>query len=114
MSDAAKPGSKPAKATLTEADISTNRGFGRRAFLLGTFGGTTVLAGCVTTGVTDADPSDPAGNGRGGSRVVVVQRSGITDRDPSDPVGNGRGRRACTDSDVGPYYTDPVGRGRNC
>ncbi|MCB1390750.1 MAG: hypothetical protein KDK12_16675 [Rhodobacteraceae bacterium] len=109
MSDDAKP----IKSTLTDADISTNSGFGRRAFLLGTFGGTTVLAGCVTTGITDADPSDPVGNGRGGSRVVVVQRTGITDADPSDPVGNGRGRRVCTDADTG-YYADPARRGRRC
>lgn len=69
------------------------------------------------TGITDRDPSDPVGNGRGRRR----RGTGITDRDPYDPVGNGRGRRrrrvrrySCTDRDVGPNYTDPVGRGRHC
>ena len=114
MSDEAK--SK--KATLTDAEITTSRGFGRRAFLLGTFGGTTALAGCVSTGITDADSgayADPAGAGRGGTRIVTY-RSGITDSDGgayADPVGNGRGRRSCTDSDIG-GYADPVGRGRRC
>ncbi|MBN8290419.1 hypothetical protein JI664_00425 [Rhodobacter sp. NTK016B] len=113
MSDAAK--SK--KATLTDSEITTSRGFGRRAFLLGTFGGTAALAGCVETttirssGVTDSDLgayADPVGGGRG--------RSGITDSDVgayADPVGRGRGRRACTDSDLG-SYADPVGGGRRC
>ncbi|MCW1933975.1 hypothetical protein [Pararhodobacter zhoushanensis] len=112
MSDEAK--SK--KATLTDADIKTSRGIGRRAFLLGTLGGTTALAGCVTTGITDSDVgaySDPAGGGRG----TGYRASGITDSDRgygADPAGNGRGRRSCTDSDVGPRFTDPVGRGRRC
>jgi len=134
MSDPAKP----KKTTLTDDDIKTTRGVGRRAFLLGAFGGTTALAGCVSTGITDADAgphADPAGMGRGGVRRV----SGITDRDTgygadpagngrgrrgggitdtdsgrfADPVGLGRGRRACTDSDLG-AYADPVGRGRRC
>ena len=62
------------------------------------------------SGVTDSDPSDPVGNGRGGG----ARRSGVTDSDPSDPVGNGRGggrpRSGCSDSDP----TDPGGDGRNC
>jgi len=106
---------KPAKATLTETEISTAPSFGRRALLLGTFGATAGLAGCVVagTGITDADTgayADPAGGGRG------TRTTGITDSDIgaySDPVGNGRGRRVCTDGDLG-YYADPVNRGRRC
>ncbi|WP_323037346.1 hypothetical protein [Pararhodobacter sp.] len=103
---------KPKKGSMSDSDIQTNRGLGRRAFILGTFGGTAALAGCVSTGITDSDGgqwADPAGGGRGGRRV-----SGITDSDTgygSDPVNNGRGRRGATDSDVG-YGSDPVGRGR--
>lgn len=102
------------KATLTDADVKSRRGIGRRTFLLGAVGGTTALAGCVTTGITDSDSgiyADPGGMGRGGGRRV----SGITDSDGgpgADPVGNGRGRRSCTDSDI--VNADPVGRGRRC
>ncbi|MFN6956040.1 MAG: hypothetical protein ACK4PG_14715, partial [Acetobacteraceae bacterium] len=46
------------------------------------------VAACVpagrpvyTTGITDADPTDPAGAGRGG-----IRRTGITDSDPTDPA----------------------------
>ncbi len=83
-------------------------------------GGTaTALAGCVApgpmqyrnplprgTGITDADPSDGPGNGRGGRRGT-----GITDADPSDGPGNGRGGfrgTGRTDSDP----RDAPGRGR--
>lgn len=104
---------RPKKKTLTDDDVSTRRGLGRRAFLLGTLGGTTALAGCVTaTGYTDSDTgryADPAGAGRG-------PRVGITDADTgryADPVGRGRGGRACTDADVG-TWADPAGRGRRC
>ena len=106
---------KPKKTTLAETDIKSGRGMGRRAFLLGTFGGSTLLAGCVVanTGITDSDRganADPAGNGRGGTRP-----GGITDSDSgryADPVGRGRGgRTGITDSDGG-AYADPAGRGR--
>jgi hypothetical protein len=67
------------------------------------------------SGITDRDPSDPIGNGRGGAGGG--NRSGVTDRDPSDPIGNGRGgsagggtRSGCSDSDP----SDPGGNGRNC
>ncbi|MCU4651559.1 hypothetical protein N8I71_01870 [Roseibacterium sp. SDUM158016] len=106
---------KPKKPTLAESDIKSARGIGRRAFLLGTLGGTTALAACVPTGVTDADTgayADPVGAGRGGGRPYT----GVTDSDGgayADPAGAGRGRRSCTDSDGG-YYADPVGRGRRC
>lgn len=39
------------------------------------------------SGITDADPSDGPGRGRGTQRA-----SGITDADPSDGPGRGRGR----------------------
>lgn len=58
------------------------------------------------SGVSDADPTDPAGRGRG--------RPGwVSDADPTDPPGQGRGGaprapQGATDSDP----TDPVGRGR--
>lgn len=55
------------KTTLTEAEVSSRRKIGRRAFILGTFGGTAALAGCVSTGITDADTgryADPVGRGR--------------------------------------------------
>ncbi len=62
------------------------------------------------TGITDRDPSDPAGRGRGGSGTGT--RTGVTDGDPTDPVGHGRGgsgtRTGVTDSDP----TDPVVNGR--
>jgi len=85
----------PAVAQVTDSDTGSNadpagRGRGR-------------------TGVTDRDPGDAVGNGRGG-------RSGVTDNDTgsnADPAGNGRGRRACSDSDSG-TNADPVGRGRRC
>ena len=66
--------------------------------------------GGTRTGVTDGDPSDPVGNGRGGS----PGRSGYTDSDPTDPVGTGRGtggsRSGCSDRDP----SDPGGNGRTC
>lgn len=69
------------------------------------------------TGITDADPNDGPGNGRGGYRAPV-RGTGITDADPSDGPGNGRGgyrgapavgyRTGITDSDP----NDGPGRGR--
>jgi hypothetical protein len=58
--------------------------------------------------VTASDPSDQAGNGRGGS--------GVTDSDPSDRAGNGRGGgnpryTGRTDSDSG-ASSDRSGYGR--
>ncbi|MGQ0659932.1 hypothetical protein [Sphingosinicella sp.] len=69
------------------------------------------------TGVTDSDPHDPPGRGRGVRRPTT---SGITDGDAgrtADPGGNGRGRpnRRCgtriTDGDSG-RYVDRAGCGR--
>jgi hypothetical protein len=59
---------------------------------------------------TDRDPGDPVGRGRwcrGGGRRGWT---GITDRDPYDRPGYGRGRRRRHYTDNDPY--DPVGRGR--
>lgn len=73
-----------------------------------------------TTGITDSDPTDAGGRGRGPNAPRTG--TGITDRDPSDPVGGGRGNRpgqsvspraytGVTDSDGG-ANADPVGSGR--
>lgn len=72
------------------------------------------------TGITDSDPTDPGGRGRGSNAPRT--NTGITDRDPGDPVGGGRGNRpgqnvspraytGVTDSDSG-ANADPVGSGR--
>lgn len=67
------------------------------------------------TGCTDSDSgryADAPGHGRHCGRP----RTGITDRDPTDRPGYGRGwrgRRSCTDSDTG-RYADRAGHGRRC
>ena len=68
--------------------------------------GAVYAPGPVRTGLTDGDPNDPPGGGRGGYRA----RTGYTDADPSDGPGRGRGgyRRGVTDSDP----RDAPGRGR--
>ncbi|WP_198373164.1 hypothetical protein [Roseomonas rosulenta] len=64
--------------------------------------------GPVRTGLTDADPSDGPGQGRGGYRA----RTGVTDSDPNDGPGQGRGgyraRTGLTDADP----NDGPGQGR--
>lgn len=121
------------KTSLNETDVKSRRGIGRRTFLLGAVGGTTAIAGCVPVGITDSDPVDMVGMGRGGRRTTGITDSdagfnadpagngrgrrvtGITDSDlglGADQAGNGRGRRACTDADV--INADPAGRGRRC
>jgi hypothetical protein len=66
------------------------------------------------TGVTDSDTgpgADPRGRGRGGS---APGSTGVTDSDSganADAVGRGRGGSGITDTDSGPY-ADPRGRGR--
>jgi hypothetical protein len=68
--------------------------------------------GVRSAGISDADPHDPPGRGRGGYRAPY--RTGINDSDPYDPAGGGRGgyrapyRTGFNDSD--PY--DPPGGGR--
>lgn len=100
---------------------------GRRLFVLklATLGGAAAAtAGCVPqqqpvvyvpqqpvyaptrVAISDADPSDPPGRGRGGHRG-----SGVTDNDPSDAPGFGRGGVRYTGvSDSDP--SDAPGRGR--
>ncbi len=99
---------------------------GRRLFVLrlaALGGATSATAACVPQGppvvyapqpayaptrvaISDADPSDPPGRGRGGHRG-----SGVTDSDPNDRPGFGRGGQRYTGiSDSDP--SDPPGRGR--
>ena len=99
---------------------------GRRLMVLrlAALGGTAAaLAGCVApgqvqygnpwprgTGITDADPSDGPGHGRGGRRAT-----GITDADPSDGPGHGRGGHRGVSGGTGITDRDPsdgAGRGR--
>jgi hypothetical protein len=120
--------------------MKPKRTISRRSFLATVSGAAVAGGGLVAIGgeagaaqVTDSDPSDPVGRGRGGPRSGVTDRdpgdpisrgrgstgggtrSGVTDSDPSDPIGNGRGRgggnsarTGLTDSDP----SDPVGNGR--
>ncbi len=64
------------------------------------------------TGLTDADPNDGAGYGRGGNRGGNRRHTGLTDADPNDGAGYGRGggrrRTGLTDSDP----SDGAGYGR--
>ena len=114
------------KKTLSEEDIHTERGLGRRSALAG-IGAAVVGTAAVTAlgalapeeaqAQTDRDGgpnADPAGRGR----------TGRTDSDGgpnADRAGHGRGRarrrprprRGCTDSDGG-RFADAAGRGRRC
>lgn len=94
----------------------------RRSFLAQVIGGTAVAGAALTLvggraealQVTDHDPTDQVGHGRGGG-------TGMTDSDSgpgADPAGRGRGggprqdgRSGVTDSDSGPN-ADPAGNGR--
>jgi hypothetical protein len=80
----------------------------------------------VQTGITDSDPTDPYGQGRGGGTArpgsamrpdgSYAQYSGITDADSGatrDPANYGRGSRECRDADSQQpdwRYRDPVRR----
>lgn len=109
----------------------------RRSFLARVAGGglaagtLALVGGGARAQVTDRDPSDPVGRGRGGGTGITDSDSGVgadpagrgrgggprpgatgvTDSDPTDAVGRGRGGSGITDSDSGPY-ADPRGRGR--
>ena len=69
------------------------------------------------TGLTDSDPNDGVGNGRGGYRGPA--RTGLTDNDPNDAPGNGRGGYRAPARPQGRAYTgindgdptDPSGYG---
>lgn len=97
---------------MSNADRADDR-LTRRLLLVHALAGAAGTAVAVSTarpasaqrsGITDTDPGDPEGNGRGGPQ------RGITDQDPDDPAGQGRGgpQRGVTDQDP----TDPPGRGR--
>jgi hypothetical protein len=60
------------------------------------------------TGLSDADPNDAPGYGRGGYRGRP--RTGLNDGDPNDPAGYGRGYRRGNVTDSDP--SDAAGRGR--
>jgi len=100
---------------MSEEDRPVNR----RSFLSRIAGGAilggaalTVMSGGEASAITDRDPYDPVGRGRGWRRRRRYGWTGITDRDPSDRPGYGRGRRwrrrRWTDNDP----DDPVGGGR--
>lgn len=94
--------------------MKPTRKISRRSFI-GRVAGGALIGGAALTAlttranaqVTDSDSgpyADPAGRGRG--------RTGLTDRDPSDAPGNGRGSRTgITDGDSG-SNADPGGNGR--
>lgn len=104
----------------------------RRSFLTRVAGGVaatgaiaSVAGAAIVRGRTDADPVDPAGNGRtgitdndGGSYADQAGRgtgyTGLTDADSgacADQGGHGRGNTGFTDADSG-SCGDPGGRGR--
>jgi len=94
------------------ADAGTSQRLGRRLLVLRLATPVAAAAAVVSaapaqaqryTGLTDRDPSDSPGYGRGA-------RTGISDADPSDPPGGGRGRPRTGISDADP--TDPPGGGR--
>jgi hypothetical protein len=67
-----------------------------------------------STGVTDADPGDPVGGGRGGGPGSYTGRTDSDSGSNSDNAGQGRVRpRSCSDSDGQPNR-DPIGQGRRC
>ncbi|MFN3945672.1 MAG: hypothetical protein ACK4K7_12170 [Allosphingosinicella sp.] len=119
--------------------MKPKRSLSRRSFLARVAGGVVLsggamaLTGCATTGLSDSDPSDPMGAGRGlgprrpkkgctdtdqgpnSDRAGIGRGSGTTDSDPTDARGCGRaaerGEGGVTDSDSGPD-ADPAGGGR--
>jgi hypothetical protein len=111
-------GGETKKATLDEKDITTRR-MGRRASvtIIGAASAALAALGLVTTGhaqdrggCSDADPTDPYGQGRscGGAGGHPC-----SDVDPTDPGGQGRTCHSggpCSDVDP----TDPVAQGRWC
>ena len=104
--------------TLEETDITTTR-MGRRATmsLLGAVSASLAAVGLIAHasaqdrgGCSDADPTDPYGQGRscGGAGGHPC-----SDMDPTDPGGQGRaGHTGGPCSDVDP--SDPAGAGRYC
>ena len=95
---------------------------GRRLFIFRATAFLTASTGALVAGgfvparaqVTDQDPTDPEGRGRGGSRGGAGGRTGLTDCDPNDRENQGNGRRprtGVTDQDSGPQ-ADPQNCGR--
>jgi hypothetical protein len=104
-------------------DSGTNEGVNRRSFLGRVAGGAALIgAGAVIgttpaaaqSGITDADPVDGAGNGRGAPNR---RRTGLNDDDPVDNAGWGRGavratgRRRTGINDADPRDATGYGRG---
>lgn len=107
--------------SLDEASITTKR-VGRRATMtmIGAMGASLAAVGIVAHasaqdrgGCSDADPTDPYGQGRSCGGGGSGGAHPCSDMDPTDPGGQGR---ACHTggpcSDVDP--SDPVGAGRYC
>ena len=105
--------------------MKTSRRFNRRSFFATVTGaGTLVLFPRQAAALQDCSDTDsgagadPGGHGR---TCAGRPQTGVTDRDPSDPAGRGRGTLPemhggprptnTTDSDSGPN-ADPAGRGR--
>lgn len=72
--------------------MSSGTKYNRRSFLARVAGPTLLIgsasaavSGCASTGVTDSDPFDFPGSGRG------TGGAGVTDQDPTDRAGYGRG-----------------------
>ncbi|MEQ1510016.1 MAG: twin-arginine translocation signal domain-containing protein [Sphingopyxis sp.] len=96
--------------------MSDKKPIDRRSFLSTVAGAAALMGGSAlfisgeaearrrrTSGITDQDSRDQAGNGRG--------RTGLTDRDSRDVAGNGRyGNNGVSDGDRG-RGSDPTGRG---
>jgi hypothetical protein len=83
--------------------------------MLGLVGGKARAQTGPYTGITDNDSgshADNAGHGRGPGGNASGHPQGVTDGDPSDPSGGGRGgQTGYSDSDSG-ANADPSGRGR--
>jgi hypothetical protein len=89
-----KPRSKENTMTDENNRISDKR-LRRRLLVISVGSTASVLTGILSsayaqqTGMTDTDPHDPPGQGRGRN----PNRAGISDSDPHDPPGQGRGTR---------------------
>lgn len=88
--------------------MSDKKRLNRRSFLTRVAGGAAVIGGAMSlvsgtaqAQITDRDPTDGGGNGRG---------TGRTDRDPTDGACNGRGATPTGHTDTDPR--DPRGNGR--
>jgi len=99
----------PNAVKMTKAVLTRRLLVMRGASVAGIGAGLAALPGeaqAQRSGLTDNDPSDGPGRGRGSGGY----RTGATDNDPNDGQGQGRGtqRRAVTDNDP----RDGAGQGR--